>query len=101
MTKTLTVFTKTVEKHKDLISSLIALQSISGCDTMPIIFGICKFKALRAVKKCTLQLLGKVDPTIDENKGDQLIEEQVCVIIQFVLTYIKCIDKIYPLKLFG
>jgi hypothetical protein len=57
---------KTVEKHKDLIPSLIALHAISGCDTVPMMFGIGKVKALSAVKKFPLLLLGKEDANIDE-----------------------------------
>ena len=50
---------RTGEKHKDLIPTLIALHSLSGCDTVPMMFGTGKAKAMNAVEKCPLQLPGK------------------------------------------
>ena len=64
--KSLIKVKRTVEKHKDLIPSLIALHSLSGCDTVPMMFGIGKSKALSAVEKCPLQLLGQESADINE-----------------------------------
>ena len=49
--KNLISIKRTVENHKDLITSLIGLHSLSGCDTVPMMFGIRKGKALDVVKK--------------------------------------------------
>ena len=72
MTKTSNHVKRTVEKHKDLIPSLIALHPISGCDTMPMMFGTGKAKALNAVKKCPLQLPGQEQICLSMlwNEGD-------------------------------
>ena len=57
--KSLISIRKTVEKHKDLIPSLLAVHILIGCDTVPSMFGIGKGKALHVMKKCSLQCLGE------------------------------------------
>ena len=39
----------TVEAHKLIINSLIGLHALSGCDTVPMMFGIENSKAFKAV----------------------------------------------------
>ena len=53
-----------MEKHEDLIPSLIPLHSLSGCDTGPKMSGIGKAKAMSAAVKCPLQLLGQENANI-------------------------------------
>ena len=56
----------TVRKHKDIVDSLIALHALSGCDSVPMMFGIGKGKALSALKKQKLSLLGQDVASIDD-----------------------------------
>ena len=57
--KSLINIRKMVEKHKDLIPSLLAVHVLIGCDSVPNMFGIGKGKALHLMKKCSLQCLGE------------------------------------------
>ena len=52
---------KALEKHKDLISLLLAVYGLTGCDTVSKMFGIGKGKALNVMKKITLQCLEEKD----------------------------------------
>ena len=52
---------RTVEKHSSIIPSLTALHAISGCDSVPKLFGIGKAKALTAMKKMPLNAVGNTD----------------------------------------
>ena len=45
--------------------SLIGLHILSGCVTVPMMFGIGKSKALKAVKDAPLSLLGEIDADFD------------------------------------
>ena len=56
----------TVEAHKLEMKSLIGLHALSGCDTVPMMFGIGKAKALKAVKDAPLSLLGEKDVDIEK-----------------------------------
>ena len=47
------------------MKSLIGLHALSGCDTVSMMFGIGKSKALKAVKDAPLSLLGKTDADFD------------------------------------
>ena len=58
--------TNTVEAHKLEMKSLIGLHALSGCDTVPMMFGIGKAKALKAVKDAPLSLLGEKDVDIEK-----------------------------------
>ena len=49
----------TVEAHKLKMKSLIGLHALCGCDTVAMMFGIGKAKALKAVKDAPLSLLGE------------------------------------------
>ena len=52
---------KAAEKHKDLVSSLLAVYGLTGCDTVSKMIGIGKGKALNVMKKITLQCLEEKD----------------------------------------
>lgn len=57
---------RTVKEHQPLIPSLIAIHTLSGCDSVPTMFGIGKAKALEVAKVHSLQHLGNVDANIDD-----------------------------------
>ena len=59
--KSLKSIKKAVEKHKDIICSLLAVHAQTGCDTVSKMFGTGKGKALNVMKKITLQCLGEKD----------------------------------------
>ena len=44
---------KSVNAKQHIMPSLVALHAISGCDTVPMMFGIGKVKSLKVVKKST------------------------------------------------
>ncbi|MEM7297990.1 MAG: hypothetical protein AAF391_06960, partial [Bacteroidota bacterium] len=50
---------KTVEKRNEIIPSIIGLHALTGCDTVPMMFGVGKAKGLNVVKKFPLELLGE------------------------------------------
>lgn len=56
---------KSVHSNKKVVPYLIALHALSGCDTVPMLFGIGKAKALKAVEKVPLQHIGDTNSTID------------------------------------
>ena len=58
--------TNTVEAHKLEMKSLIGLHALCGCDTVAMMFGIGKAKALKAVKDAPLSLLGEKDVDIEK-----------------------------------
>ena len=45
---------------------LIGLHAISGCDTVPMLFGIGKIKALNTLATNSLNLMGKRDAGIND-----------------------------------
>ena len=57
---------KTVDTNVDIVGSLVALHSISGCDTVPMMFGIGKAKSLNALAKVPLVLLGEKDARLED-----------------------------------
>ena len=73
--KSLISVKKTVETHSELIPSLIALHSLSGCDTVPMMFGVGKVKAVTAAMKCPLQSFCKEDSRISDviKEGKQFV----------------------------
>ena len=64
---------KTVGNHQDLIPCLIGLHTLTGCDSVPSMYGIGKSKGIQAAKKIKLINIGKeqadIDNDIDEGKG--------------------------------
>ena len=63
---------KTVGNHQDLIPSLISLHTLTGCDSVPSMYGIGKSKGIQAAKKIKLINIGNeqadIDNVIDEGK---------------------------------
>ena len=49
--KSLISIKQTVHHHRDLIPSLLSTHALSGCDTVPMMFGIGKKKAMGASRK--------------------------------------------------
>ena len=52
---------RTVEKHGDLCNTLIPLHAMTGCDTVPQMFGIGKNKGISVSTKHPLTLMGHID----------------------------------------
>ena len=50
----------TIEKHKDIISEILPMHALTGCDTVASFYGIGKLKALKVLRsgKCVLDYLG-------------------------------------------
>ena len=51
---------RTVEKHRPIIPSLVPLLAISGCDSVPGLYGIGKGKAISAINKMQLEAVGNI-----------------------------------------
>lgn len=64
--KSLISIHKSVQQHIDVIPSLIAIHALSGCDSVPMMFGIGKAKALAAAKYVQLQYLGHEDASLND-----------------------------------
>ena len=54
---------RTVEKNVDIVPFLLPLQAISGCDSVPMLFGIGRGKTLKLSKTHHLYILKTVAPT--------------------------------------
>ena len=57
---------ETVEKNKSIVPSLTALHAISGCDSVPRMFGIGKAKALSVTRKKPLMFIGKLEASKED-----------------------------------
>ena len=66
--KTLISIRRTVKKNKELAPSLIPLHALTGCDTVPMLYGIGKAKALAVLKKHPLKFLGDSTADIEDVK---------------------------------
>ena len=53
----------TVKKHTVLIPRLLSALAISGCDTVPMYYGIGKRKAFNVAGKLKLSFLGQLEAT--------------------------------------
>ena len=66
------IINKTVVNYQDLIPSLIGLHTLTGCDSVPSMYGIGKSKGIQAAKKIKLIYIGNeqadIDNVIDEGK---------------------------------
>lgn len=62
----LTDIQMTVERNVNIIPSLIAMHALSGCDIVPMLFGIGKAKALAVVEQIPLKHLGHENASIEE-----------------------------------
>ena len=62
---------KSVHNNKEIIPSLIAMHALSGCDSVPMMFGIGKAKALKALKNVPLKSIGDINADLEEvmNEG--------------------------------
>ena len=62
-------------QDQELVPYLIALHALSGCDTVPMLFGIGKRKALKAVEKTPLKEIGDISSSMDSviKEGKQFI----------------------------
>ena len=66
--KTLISIRRTVERNRDLVPSLISLQALTGCDTVPMLYGIGKAKALAVLKKHPPKYVGDAIADIEDVK---------------------------------
>ena len=57
---------KSVNAKEHIMPSLVALHAISGCDTVPMMFGIGKVKSLKVVEKVPLVHIGEVNAELEE-----------------------------------
>ena len=57
---------KSVNDKQHIMPSLAALHLISGCDTVPMMFGVGKVKSLKVVEKVPLTHIGKVNAELEE-----------------------------------
>ena len=63
--KSIISISKTVEEQP-IISSLIGVHALSGCDSVPALFGIGKTKALGVSKKMELNFIRQRDSKIED-----------------------------------
>ena len=66
---------KLVNAKQHIMPSLVALHAISGCDTVPMMFGIGKVKSLKVVKKVPLIHIGEGNAELEEviDKGKRFV----------------------------
>lgn len=74
---------KSVNARPQIMSSLVAMHAISGCDTVPTMFGIGKCKSLNAVEKVPLKHIGEKTADLVEviHEGKRFVAKcygQVC-----------------------
>ena len=55
------IINRSVATNETFFPSLIALHALSGCDSVPMMFGIDKSKNLKAVSKVSLKYIGDVN----------------------------------------
>ena len=69
--KKLISISKTVAENTSLIPSLLSAHALTGCDTVPMMFGVGKTKLLNILKKFPLKCLGNKDAEEDDymNEG--------------------------------
>ena len=60
-----------------MIPSLVALHAISGCDYIPMMFGIGKIKAMKTAHKVPLLQIGDSDAQLDDviKEGKHFVAE--------------------------
>ena len=56
-----------VKKHIEVISQVLSLHGLTGCDSVPLMYRVGKKKALSIIRKSTLLYLG--DETADEDQS--------------------------------
>ena len=57
---------KSIAANGNVIPSLVALHVLSGCNFMPMMFGLVKLKALKAVSKLPLREIGNADANLED-----------------------------------
>lgn len=69
--KKLISVSKSVAEYRSIIPSLLLAHAPTGCDTVPMMFGIGKAKVINILKKLSLEYLGKIDAEEDDymNEG--------------------------------
>ena len=68
---------QSVSKNAEIIPSLLALHAISGCDYIPMMFGIGKMKAMKTAHKVPLLQIGDSDAQLDDviKEGKHFVAE--------------------------
>ena len=64
--KTIISISKSVAENTSLSLSLLSAHALTGCDTVPMMFGIGKTKLINIVKRFPLKSLGNKDAEEDE-----------------------------------
>jgi len=57
---------KSVEYKRETIPSLVALHALTGCDSVPMMYGIGKAKGLKALKGTPLKCIGKKSSAMED-----------------------------------
>ena len=73
--KTVIDINKSVELHHPIVPSLIAMHALTGCDSVPMLYGIGKNKGLQIIKSMELKHLGNIDSMMGDvlEEGRQFI----------------------------
>ena len=68
---------RSVDAKQHIMGSLVGLHAISGCDTVPMMFGIGKAKSLNAVEKVPLVYLGEKEENLTDviEEGKKFVAE--------------------------
>ena len=66
---------RSVECNRDIIPSLVALHALTGCDSVPMMFGIGKARGLKALKGNPLQFIDKKSAAMEKvlNEGFKMV----------------------------
>ena len=64
--KSITSIRDSVENHRQLIPNLLYVHALTGCDTVPMLYGIGKKKAINIAKKLPLSYLGQEDASDEQ-----------------------------------
>ena len=71
----LTKINKSVEYNKEIVPSLVAFHALTGCDSVPMMFGIGKAKGLKALKETPLKFIGRKSSAMKDvmNEGFKFV----------------------------
>ena len=61
---------ESVKKHIDIIPQIMSLHAMTGCDSVPMMYGVGKKKALSIIRKSSLLHLGEETANDDEYMGE-------------------------------
>ena len=59
-----------VKKHKSIVPSILAAHALTGCDTVPKLYGTGKAKPISTLKSVPLCVLGNPESSEAENMDD-------------------------------